>query len=168
MQSGEALWGSNDVNACRGWVVSNPSGITHQTGHIDLESVFCLGRFCRARHPAPFWWRPAFFFKAEMTPCLFCKKNYCYFIFFVKKAGHHFIIMLMMMMKWRPHNPGPTQLPPWNASHIEHFILTCSYGGKSYTTYWYGAIQVLRNADGGGGGQFFRGKALRRCKVQCY
>ena len=32
-----------------------------------------------------------------------------------------------------------------------------------------GAIQVLRNADGGGGrGQIFRKKALRRCKVQCY
>ena len=31
-----------------------------------------------------------------------------------------------------------------------------------------GAIQVLRNADGGGGCQFFWGKALRRCKVQCY
>ena len=31
-----------------------------------------------------------------------------------------------------------------------------------------GAIQVLRNADGGGGCQIFREKALRRCKVQCY
>ena len=30
-----------------------------------------------------------------------------------------------------------------------------------------GAIQVLRNADGGGG-QIFQKKALRRCKVQCY
>ena len=32
---------------------------------------------------------------------------------------------------------------------------------KSYL----GAIQVLRNADGGGGVTFFRKKALRRCKV---
>ena len=31
---------------------------------------------------------------------------------------------------------------------------------------WYGAIQVLRNADGVGGCQIFRKKALRRCKVQ--
>ena len=31
-----------------------------------------------------------------------------------------------------------------------------------------GAIQVLRNADGGGGCQIFWEKALRRCKVQCY
>ena len=31
-----------------------------------------------------------------------------------------------------------------------------------------GAIQVLRNAYGGGGFQIFRKKALRRCKVQCY
>ena len=30
------------------------------------------------------------------------------------------------------------------------------------------AIQVLRNADGGGGCQIFRGKTLRRCNVQCY
>ena len=31
-----------------------------------------------------------------------------------------------------------------------------------------GAIQVLRNADGGGGCQIFRKKVLRRCKVQRY
>ena len=31
-----------------------------------------------------------------------------------------------------------------------------------------GAIQVLRNADGGGGCPIFRKKALRRCNVQCY
>ena len=31
-----------------------------------------------------------------------------------------------------------------------------------------GAIQVLRNADGGGGGLIFWKKALRRCNVQCY
>ena len=29
-------------------------------------------------------------------------------------------------------------------------------------------IQVLGNADGGGGCQIFQKKALRRCKVQCY
>ena len=29
-----------------------------------------------------------------------------------------------------------------------------------------GAIQVLRNADGGGGGHIFWGKALPRCKAQ--
>ena len=35
---------------------------------------------------------------------------------------------------------------------------------------YIGAIQMLRNADGGGGGgcQIFREKALRRCNVQCY
>ena len=32
----------------------------------------------------------------------------------------------------------------------------------------YGAIQVLRNADGGEGCQIFRKKALRRCKVHRY
>ena len=31
-----------------------------------------------------------------------------------------------------------------------------------------GAIQVLRNADEGGGGSYFTEKALRRCNVQCY
>ena len=31
-----------------------------------------------------------------------------------------------------------------------------------------GAIQVLRNADGGGGCLIFWKKALRRCNVQCY
>ena len=31
-----------------------------------------------------------------------------------------------------------------------------------------GAIQVLRNADGGGGCQILWKKALLRCKVQCY
>ena len=32
-----------------------------------------------------------------------------------------------------------------------------------------GAIQVLRNADGGGGGcLIFWKKALRRCNIQCY
>ena len=32
-----------------------------------------------------------------------------------------------------------------------------------------GAIQVLRNADVGGGGSDFQGeKTLRRCNVQCY
>ena len=32
----------------------------------------------------------------------------------------------------------------------------------------YGVIQVLRNADGGGGCPIFWKKALRRCNVQCY
>ena len=32
----------------------------------------------------------------------------------------------------------------------------------------YGAIQVLRNTDGGGGCLIFWKKALRRCNVQCY
>ena len=32
----------------------------------------------------------------------------------------------------------------------------------------FGAIQVLRNADGGGGCLIFWKKALRRCNVQCY
>ena len=31
-----------------------------------------------------------------------------------------------------------------------------------------GAIQVLRNTDGGGGCLIFWKKALRRCNVQCY
>ena len=31
-----------------------------------------------------------------------------------------------------------------------------------------GAIQVLRNADGGGGVSDFLEKALRRCNVYCY
>ena len=34
--------------------------------------------------------------------------------------------------------------------------------------YVIGAIQVLRNAEGGGGGQIFQKKALQRCKVQRY
>ena len=33
---------------------------------------------------------------------------------------------------------------------------------------YFGAIQVLRNADGGGGGLIFWKKALRRCNVQRY
>ena len=32
----------------------------------------------------------------------------------------------------------------------------------------YGAIQVLRNADGGGRVSDFPEKALRGCNVQCY
>ena len=37
-----------------------------------------------------------------------------------------------------------------------------------YIIYALGAIQVLRNADGGGGCPVFWKKALRRCNVQCY
>ena len=72
--------------------------------------------FLQGAAPCPFLVTPCLFLKTEMTSCLFCqkkkKKNY-YYYFFVIKAGHHFIIMvMMMMMKWRPHNPGPRQLPP--------------------------------------------------------
>ena len=73
------------------------------------------------------------FFKAEMTPCLFANL-FIFYLFFGEKGRAS---LMMMMMKWRPHNPGPRQLPPWNSSNIEHFILTYSYGGKSYTTYCY-------------------------------
>ena len=37
---------------------------------ITQWSVFCLGRFCRARRPAPFWWRPALFKKLNRRPAL--------------------------------------------------------------------------------------------------
>ena len=39
----------------------------------------------------------------------------------------------------------------------------CAFG-----TMHIGAIQVLRNADGGGGVSTFPEKTLCRCKVQCY
>ena len=38
-------------------------------------SVFCIGRFCRARRPAHFWWRPALFKKPKWCPA-FKKKKY--------------------------------------------------------------------------------------------
>ena len=41
-----------------------------------------------------------------------------------------------------------------------------TYEGLLHST--LGAIQVLRNADGGGGCLIFWKKALRRCNVQCY
>ena len=48
----------------------------------------------------------------------------------------------------------------------------CQISWKKCITKVYGsvlgAMQVLRNADGGGGCQIFGEKALRRCKVQCY
>ena len=37
-----------------------------------------------------------------------------------------------------------------------------------HTAAHLGAIQVLHNADGGGGCQIFRKKTVRRCKVQRY
>ena len=37
---------------------------------ITQWSVFCLGRFCRAWRPAPFWWRPALFKKLKWRPAL--------------------------------------------------------------------------------------------------
>ena len=40
--------------------------------------------------------------------------------------------------------------------------------GSCFKKFWLGAIQLLRNADGGGGCQIFLEKVLRRCKVQCY
>ena len=39
---------------------------------------------------------------------------------------------------------------------------------KLHLSVGQGDIQVLRNADGGGGGSYFPEKALRRCNVQCY
>ena len=39
---------------------------------------------------------------------------------------------------------------------------------KQMMCIYIGAIQVLRNADGGGGCLIFWKKALRRCNVQCY
>ena len=44
-------------------------------------------------------------------------------------------------------------------------FLDCMYG---LGLHLLGAIQVLRNADGGGGCLIFWKKALRRCNVQCY
>ena len=49
--------------------------------------------------------------------------------------------------------------------HIVHVDWDAVYNHHISTS---GAIQVLRNADGGGGVRFSGKKALRRCKVQCY
>ena len=38
-------------------------------------TVFCLGRFCRARRPAPFWWRPAFLKKSRNDALPFLPKK---------------------------------------------------------------------------------------------
>ena len=42
---------------------------------LVTESVFCLGFFCRARHPAPFSWRPALLKKPKWRPALLTKKK---------------------------------------------------------------------------------------------
>ena len=61
-------------------------------------------------------------------------------------------------------HPCLISLPTGNQSVVPHSNLTTA--GCS------GAIQVLRNADGGGGVGggclIFWKKALRRCNVQCY
>ena len=44
----------------------------------------------------------------------------------------------------------------------------CHSGQGIETSHSLGVLQVLRNADGGGGCQILRKKALRRCKVQRY
>ena len=49
--------------------------------------------FLQGAAPCPFLVTHCLFLKAEMTPCLFCKKK----IICVKKAGHHFMMMMMMM-----------------------------------------------------------------------
>ena len=48
-----------------------------------MESVFCLGFFCRARRPAPFSWRPALLKKPKWRPALLAKT-----IFFFKYQSH--------------------------------------------------------------------------------
>ena len=58
-------------------------------GNDRLTSVFCLGRFCRARHPAPFWWRPALFKNVKWHPALLTKKNTTnYYYYFFKCQSH--------------------------------------------------------------------------------
>ena len=48
-------------------------------------------------------------------------------------------------------------------------LVLCYGHGKFRVRVGFGAIQMLRNADGGGGGcLIFWKKALRRCNVQCY
>ena len=48
---------------------------TVSTPVCQSHSVFCLGRFCRARRPVPFWWRPALFKKLKWRPALLTKKK---------------------------------------------------------------------------------------------
>ena len=60
------------------------------------------------------------------------------------------------------HDSVAEELICFSSSGVNSFTLSCAYLTK-------GTIQVLRNADGGGGGcMIFGEKALRRCNVQCY
>ena len=52
-------------NEPQGGCTDQEKGILWEELDETAETVFCLGRFCRALRPAPFWWRP------EMTPCPF-------------------------------------------------------------------------------------------------
>ena len=69
--------------------------------------------------------------------------------------------MMMMLTK------GGQEMKPYKYSPMLEFLLPHiqPHPGRPYVS---GAMQVLRNADGGGGVKFSGGKALRRCNVQRY
>ena len=84
----------------------------------------------------------------------------------------------MFRAVWLLHNltlDGKWCLRVKSAAFVHHLLLwqvsdwlnPLSLGTMSASAY-IGAVQVVRNADGGGGCLIFWGKALRRCNVQCY
>ena len=61
------------------WLAVDGGGDVTECLCPKCTAVFCLGRFCRARHPAPFWWRPAFFKKLKWRPVFFANIFLIYF-----------------------------------------------------------------------------------------
>ena len=65
--------------------------------------------------------------------------------------------------------PGTPVHSDTNLASPGSILATQQLCAKTKSLAVYGAIQVLRNAVGGGGGcQLSQKKALRRCTVQCY
>ena len=104
-------WGmcDNPVMRRHSWSWSFPghSLFSETRACISIDSV--LPRpFFQGAAPCPFLVTPCLFQKAEMAPCLFCKKN-CFFSLLVKKAGHH---LVDDDDEIAPYQSWPRQLPP--------------------------------------------------------